>query len=211
MGAEAGADRTFVDFVRAQTPSLYRTALLVTHNSLAAEELLQETLVRLYPQWHRVEAAESPVAYVRRSLINTFLSSQRKPASRDVAMWTLPDAADQSADADPLRAIADRDELWTLLGALPEKQRAALVLRYVHDWPDDDIARALGCRSVTVRSLVSRGLRTLRPTDDREPGLRAVGAIRGRDSITSSDGASTVRALTDTASTDTASTEQEAG
>jgi RNA polymerase sigma factor (sigma-70 family) len=46
--------------------------------------------------------------------------------------------------------------------ALPHRQRAALVLRYFHDLPDDEIGSALGCRIGTVRSLISRGLAALR-------------------------------------------------
>ena len=49
-----------------------------------------------------------------------------------------------------------------LLDTLPERQHAALVLRYFHDLPDDQIARALGCRVGTVRSLLSRGLSAMR-------------------------------------------------
>ena len=51
-----------------------------------------------------------------------------------------------------------------LLRPLPPRQRAALTLRYVHDLPDDAIARALGCRPATVRSLLSRGREALRET-----------------------------------------------
>ena len=58
--------------------------------------------------------------------------------------------------------LDDRDEIWTMLRSLPERQRAALVLRYFHDLPDDEIGAALGCREGTVRSLVSRGLAALR-------------------------------------------------
>ena len=46
--------------------------------------------------------------------------------------------------------------------ALPWKQRTAIVLRYVADLPDDEIAAVLGCRRSTVRSLVARGLATIR-------------------------------------------------
>jgi RNA polymerase sigma-70 factor (ECF subfamily) len=49
-----------------------------------------------------------------------------------------------------------------LLDGLPARQRAALTLRYVHDLPDDAIARALRCRPGTVRSLLSRGREALR-------------------------------------------------
>jgi RNA polymerase sigma factor (sigma-70 family) len=65
--------------------------------------------------------------------------------------------------------IADRDEIWTLLRQLPERQRAALVLRYFHDLPDEDIASTLDCRVGTVRSLISRGLAALRATSGASP------------------------------------------
>ena len=54
---------------------------------------------------------------------------------------------------------------WTIvLAGLPARQRAALTLRYVHDLPDEAIAKALGCRPATVRSLLSRGREALRET-----------------------------------------------
>ena len=51
-----------------------------------------------------------------------------------------------------------------LLAPLPPRQRAALTLRYVHDLPDAAIARALGCRPATVRSLLHRGREAQRET-----------------------------------------------
>ena len=61
-------------------------------------------------------------------------------------------------------AVTPLDNALTLLAPLPPRQRAALTLRYVHDLPDDAIARALGCRPATVRSLLSRGREALRET-----------------------------------------------
>jgi RNA polymerase sigma factor (sigma-70 family) len=52
--------------------------------------------------------------------------------------------------------------MWRILGELPARQRAAVVLRYYEELPDRDIAALLGCREATVRSLVARGLHTLR-------------------------------------------------
>ena len=66
------------------------------------------------------------------------------------------------------------------LAQLPRKQRAALVLRFYEGWPDADIAAAMGCSEVTVRSNASRALSAfriqLRPIDhpvDHEPTTRA--------------------------------------
>lgn len=150
----------FAGFVRVNTPALLRTAYLLTGNSVAAEELVQDTLVHLYPRWARVEAADVPLAYVRRSLANAFVTQKRRPgSSRELVVDVLPDRADRRDD---YARVTDRDEIWGLLRTLPERQRAALVLRYFHDQSDEEIADALDCRLGTVRSLISRGLAALR-------------------------------------------------
>jgi RNA polymerase sigma factor (sigma-70 family) len=96
---------------------------------------------------------------VRRSLANAFVNERRRPASRELVLDVVPERSDlRDAGAE----LADRDEVWGLLRTLPDRQRAALVMRYFHDLPDDEIASALGCRAGTVRSLISRGLGTLR-------------------------------------------------
>ena len=159
MDVEVG----FAEFVRANTAALLRTAYLLTGDGGAAEELVQDTLVRLYPKWDRVQGAEKPLAYVRRSVANAFINERRRPASHELRFDVLPERADVH---DATAAVADRDELWPLLRQLPERQRAALVLRYFHDLPDDEIAAALECRAGTVRSLISRGLATLRAAAD---------------------------------------------
>ena len=149
----------FAQFVRANTPALTRTAYLLCGDAHAAEELVQETLVRLYPKWQLVAAAEAPLAYVRRSLANQFVNQTRRPWRREVTVDVLPEAPDPR---DPAGQLDDREELWAMLGSLPARQRAALVLRYFHDLPDEEIGAALGCQLGTVRSLISRGLAALR-------------------------------------------------
>ncbi|HEX6524093.1 MAG TPA: SigE family RNA polymerase sigma factor [Streptosporangiaceae bacterium] len=158
MSEDAAA---FAAFVRANSRSLYGTAYLLTGDQDAAEELVQDTLVRLHPKWVRVAAAESPLAYVRRALINGFVSQRRRAASRELPLWDPPDAADVADVADVAEAVSTRRTLVTLLAGLPARQRAALVMRYLYDLPDTEIATALGCRVATVRSIVSRGITTL--------------------------------------------------
>ncbi len=163
----------FADFVTAHSKSLFRTAFLLTSNTHGAEELVQDTLALLYPKWDRAAQADAPLAYVRRALVNRFVSGQRRPTAHDVAMWELPDRPDP---ADPVSGVTDRMWLWQLLATLPQRQRAALVMRYFHDLPDDEIAAALGCRDATVRSLISRGVAAMRTSS--EP-ARAAGQSTG--------------------------------
>ncbi len=77
-------EREFSRFVRAHTGDLLRTAYLLTGDGIAAEELVQDTLVRLYPKWQLVAGAELPLAYVRRSLANGFVNHDpARVAARD--------------------------------------------------------------------------------------------------------------------------------
>lgn len=149
----------FESFVRAHATELLRSAVLLTGHRERGEDLLHDTLAHLYPRWDRVNAADAPVAYVRRALINRFVSNGRSPSSRDLPVWDVPDGP-TPREFDAL--VADRHLLWQLISTLPERQRAALVLRYFHDLPDEQIAEHLRCRLATVRSLISRALATLR-------------------------------------------------
>lgn len=58
--------------------------------------------------------------------------------------------------------LASRAALTAALTTLPPRQAMALVLRYVHDLPDREIAAALGCRRGTANALLSRGREALR-------------------------------------------------
>ena len=73
--------------------------------------------------------------------------------------------------------VADRDRVRRALDRLPDRQRAALILRYFHDLDDASAAQALGCRTGTLRSLVSRALATLRA----DVTLRADGTVIADD------------------------------
>lgn len=149
----------FAAFVSAHTRSLFGTAYLLTGRTEAAEELVQDTFGALYPKWHRVEASDQPLAYVRRAVVNRYLGARRLKSMNELPLWEMPDRA---APEDVAQRVADRRYLFEMLGTLPERQRAAIVLRYFHDLPDPEIAAAIGCRTATVRSLISRGVSALR-------------------------------------------------
>jgi RNA polymerase sigma-70 factor (sigma-E family) len=154
----------FSMFVRLHSTTLLRAAFLLTGDRLAAEELLQDTFARLYPQWGRVVEAEVPLAYVRRSLTNNFLNGRRRRSASDLL---FADPPDRGYDQDVAGQYSDRELVRQLLDGLSSRQRAVLVLRFFHDLSDAEIAREVGCRQGTVRSIVSRGLQTLRTETER--------------------------------------------
>ena len=80
------------------------TAYLLTRDRQAAEELVQDTLVALYPQWAKVAEAQSPIAYVRRSLINRYLNQQRRPRHRSWSPTSPPPGHPNTGPARTSRA-----------------------------------------------------------------------------------------------------------
>ena len=154
----AVGDDAFVAFVRDHGRSLFAAAYLLTGTGVAAEDLVQETLTALYPVWERVTGADYPVAYVSRALTNRFVSGLRRRAPS----VPFDDTQANRVEQDPADPVADRDLVDRLLATLSPRTRAAIVSRYLHDLSDADIAETLECRPGTVRSLISRGMTSLR-------------------------------------------------
>lgn len=122
----------------------------------SAEDLAQDTLLAAYRHWSKVLAADDGRAYVARIMINLHRSATRRRRVSTVA--AVPEQPDPT---DALGAV-DRDGVWDALRGLPQRQRAVLVLRHWADLDDIAIARIVGCRRATVRSLAARGLAGLR-------------------------------------------------
>ena len=158
---------TFEEFAAARLQALLRYAVMLTGDVHLAEDVVQETMVRAQLRWRRVAAADVPELYVRRMLTNAFIDARRGPWLRRVTLRAMDDEpfappARGRVVHDPAAALAERDEVWALLGRLPARQRAAMVLRYYEDLSDAEIARVLDCAVGTVRSQISRALATLR-------------------------------------------------
>ena len=152
-------DASFEAFVAAHGAGLLAFAHALCGDRQDAEDLTQAALASAYARWPRVRP-DTALAYVRRSIANGRVSLWRRPWHRDVPV----DAADLPVVDAPDGATADRLATYEALRALPRGQRAVLVLRYLCDAPDDEIAAALGVTPATVRSQAHRGLATLRRT-----------------------------------------------
>jgi RNA polymerase sigma factor (sigma-70 family) len=96
--------------------------------------------------------------YLRRTVVNLanshFRHAKVEKANLDRQGRNFRPPADPDVDA--------REDTWRKLLRLPERQRAALVLRFYEDLTEVQIAEVLGCPFGTVKSLVSRGLARLR-------------------------------------------------
>ena len=149
----------FEDFVRERFTPLVRFASVICADRALAEDLVQEVLVRVHRHWPRIEGLDSPEAYIRKALVNEYLTWRRKWA-RLIPHADLPDFPDTGPIT--LSDHADQEQLARDLAALPPRQRTVLVLRYYVGLEDTEIAEMLGCRPATVRGYAARGLATLR-------------------------------------------------
>jgi len=148
-------DAAFTAFVEHSTPSLLRTAWLLTGDHHTAHDLVQAALVRTYVAWPRVRP-ETAVAYARRVLVNERTDRWRRHGPE------LPVAAPPDAPTTAASTTEDRDVVVRLLATLPEQQRKVVVLRYYSDLSEQATADALNISVGSVKSAASRGLATLR-------------------------------------------------
>ncbi|MFF8592554.1 SigE family RNA polymerase sigma factor [Streptomyces sp. NPDC015220] len=157
--AEQGRETEFREFTESRADWLRKVAFLLCSDWHRADDLVQETLTKLYVHWPRMRRAENPDGYARKVLVNTFLAEQRSPWQR----WRArhPDRPGTEPVAQPSDPEASLD-LRRALAAIPPRQRATLVLRYYHDLSVEQTADALGCSPGNVKSQTSRGLRALR-------------------------------------------------
>jgi RNA polymerase sigma-70 factor (sigma-E family) len=168
FGGAAPRPESAERYVEAALPRLMGAALSLTGNRHDAEDLVQDTLAKVLLHWRRVEQADSVDAYVRKVMVNTFVSGKRRRSSREVVSHDLVTSDGAGAVASPAGATEDRDQMWQLLATLSPRQRAVLVLRYYDDLPDAAIAEVLGCSPVSVRVTAHKGMARLR---ERLPAL----------------------------------------
>ncbi len=161
MSARSRArDDQFIDFASSTQQALYRQAYLLTGDIGTAEDLVQETLLKVYRVWHRGSGVDHPLAYSRRVLMNEFLARRRRP---QFAVASGPHQAEIAAqNATMSDGPVDRLTLVQALGLLPPRTRAVLVLRYWEDLSIEQAAQALDCSPGTVKSTAARGLSRLR-------------------------------------------------
>jgi len=154
------SDEQYVEFVRARTPALLRTARLLTAgDGQAAEDLVQTAVTHGFVKRGRIRDSGAIEAYVRRILVHAAVRRSRDRWRRHVE---LLEPADQDSDPDCVGGVADRLVVLAALRVLPPRQRAVVVLRYYDDLSEAQIAAALGCSRGAVKSHSSRALKTLR-------------------------------------------------
>lgn len=123
-----------------------------------AEDCFQETFIAALSAYPRLRPQSNLRAWVM-----TIAHSKAIDAHRSRARRAVPVAEPAALDPRPQVSAAARDEeLWNAVGGLPERQRSAVVLRYLGDLPHREIAAAIGCSEEAARRSLHEGLCKLR-------------------------------------------------
>jgi RNA polymerase sigma-70 factor (sigma-E family) len=158
---------TFEEFAASRLSAVLAFAAVLTGQRATAEDIAQEVLIRAYARWDTIGGLDRPEFYVRKMVLNEFLSWRRRS-------WRLIPAGDAAAAAQTTSDLADqhaeRSAMLAEISKLPRRQRAVLVLRYYEDRSDAEIGELLGCRPATVRAYASRALAALRVEMRPQPG-----------------------------------------
>ncbi|TDC51406.1 SigE family RNA polymerase sigma factor [Jiangella ureilytica] len=155
-----------MEFATSCSGRLFRTAWLLTGDWHLAEDLVQETLGKVYRAWTRRSRPDDPAAYARTTLVRTFITQRRRRGSSERPTDSLPEIAVPETD------VALRVTLIEALARLDAKDRVVLVLRYWEDRSVEETAAELGLSAGAVRSRCFRALNRLRAvlgTDDLTP------------------------------------------
>ena len=145
-------DETFDEFFVRLLPRAVQVARRVTGDPWTAEEVAVEALARAHARWARVEPLAWRDAWV--------LKVASREALRQVRRRPFPTAPEQARDESDVVVL--RTALVAALTQLPRRQRETIVLRYLCDLPEEEVAAVLGVSAGTVKTHLHRALLALR-------------------------------------------------
>lgn len=157
---DAAGDADFTAFVEVEREWLGRLAVLLVHDRQAAEDLVQDTLLKVYLAWPRIDRPTA-FAYARRTMVNLSTDRWRRRRHEPVVGHEAdrePSTSAQGAYA----GVEARDEVVRQLAQLSTRERTMVVLRYYADMSEAEVAREMGVSTGTVKSTCSRALSRLR-------------------------------------------------
>jgi RNA polymerase sigma-70 factor (sigma-E family) len=139
-------------------PEAIRLAFLLTGDRALAEDLVQEAFARLVGRLRHVRDPGAFGAYLRRTIVNLATSHFRRRGVERAYLERSAMALEAKTNPNEELDATMHDALLRL----PQRQRAAIVLRFYEDLSDVQTAEILRCSTGTARSLVSRAMKTLR-------------------------------------------------
>jgi RNA polymerase sigma-70 factor (ECF subfamily) len=148
--------RHFVRWYGAEHARLFGSLVALSGDRELAAEATDEALSRALQHWERVRAMDSPEGWTYRVAVNVMRRLARRRNMERRVLGRLARGATVVASQP-----APGDEVWDLVRALPERQRTAVVLRYVADLAEADVAAAMSVTRGTVASTLAAARRAL--------------------------------------------------
>ena len=151
MNSGAGA-RDFETWYIGEHARLFASLLVLSGDRELAEDATDEALSRALQHWDRVSEMGSPGGWVYRVAVNRVRRVARRQALERRLLRRLVPRSDVPAPG---------GEVWDLVRSLPDRQRTAVVLRYLADLAEGDIATVMGVTRGTVASTLADARRAL--------------------------------------------------
>ncbi len=153
------------ELVASLAPMLFGYATRVLGDRSEAEDVVQETMLRLWkiaPKWRQGEAKVSTWAYrVTANLCTDRLRKRRTQNNVDIDSIAEP-SADLATAVEVMTGAARGQALDKALQALPDRQRQAVILRHIEGYANPEIAEIMDIGVEAVESLTARGKRALK-------------------------------------------------
>ncbi len=146
-----------------QSGRLYAVALRLTGNGQAAEDLVQDTLLRLWMKRDSLPPDFDAAGYAVITLRNIFLDGKRRRGieEADEPLERLAVAYDGQADTEA-NETDDVALVRRLISQLPPKQRMVITMRDIEGLDSEEMRRATGLSDINIRTLLSRARSTVR-------------------------------------------------
>ncbi|HEX5598795.1 MAG TPA: SigE family RNA polymerase sigma factor [Micromonosporaceae bacterium] len=165
IGSGSEVDESFLAFVTARSGRLVAHAYLLCGDAEHARDIVQGVLVRAYRRWGRIER-DDPYAYVAAAVTNAVTDWWRIAHRRyETPTAVLPEQVSNAAYG----TVDDRQSLLAALRQLTRRERAVVVLRYLDDRTEADVAYMLQMRLGTVKATCHKALRKLRQELQDQP------------------------------------------
>jgi RNA polymerase sigma-70 factor (sigma-E family) len=164
--AAENESRGLAELYERHAPGAVRLAYLITGDKERSRDVAQEAFVKVAARFRHLRFPDAFDAYLRRTVIN-LCTSQFRRERLERAFLEREGSRERDRTTEP-PDLGTRDELRQALRRLPPRQRVAVVLRYYEDLSEEDMAEAMRCSVPAARSLLSRGMQTLRSIVERE-------------------------------------------
>lgn len=175
MKAKGGENMTIDEYIQLYGPRLYGLCLTLCRSEPEAEDLYQETWLRVVEQFHRYDPAREFEPWLTRICVNLYRNLLRRlvrsPIRQSFSSTEEKEALLNSAASPPVPAREDYAELHSAIARLPEKLRVAVILFYFRDMDIHSAASILGVAPGTMKSRLNRARARLKEALPNETDL----------------------------------------